>query len=74
MLETISLCSVLLRQWFGKLCQFALDSGFSNLLADTMPGHHGSVTAVGTVYLLHFDRPYSGRMQHYVRNPRVRDF
>jgi hypothetical protein len=21
------------------------------------------------VYLLHFDRPYSGRMQHYVRNP-----
>jgi len=24
------------------------------------------MTAEGTVYLLHFDRPYSGRMQHYV--------
>ena len=25
------------------------------------------MTAEGTVYLLHFDRPYKGRMQHYVR-------
>jgi hypothetical protein len=24
------------------------------------------MTAEGTVYLLHFERPYSGRMQHYI--------
>lgn len=47
-------------------CQLALDSRFSNLIADMMSGNHGSMTAEGTVYLLHFDRPYSGRMQHYV--------
>src|SRR5215472_9534358 len=29
-------------------------------------GNHCSMEADGIVYLLHFDRPYMGRMQHYV--------
>jgi len=32
-------------------------------------GHHASVTTADTevtVYLLHFDRPYKGKMRHYL--------
>jgi hypothetical protein len=35
-------------------------------MAAMFSGNHCSMTAEGTVYLLHFDRPYMGRMQHYV--------
>lgn len=29
-------------------------------------GHPGSITPEGTVYLLHFERPYRRQMQHYI--------
>ena len=28
--------------------------------------NHSFMTVEGTVYLLHFERPYSGQMQHYL--------
>jgi hypothetical protein len=34
---------------------------FSNLLAGIISGNHVSMTAEGTVYLLHFERPYKAR-------------
>jgi hypothetical protein len=49
-----------------KQCQLALDSGFSNLLTVIFRVMIGSMKAEGTVYLLHFERPYNGRSQHYL--------
>jgi predicted GIY-YIG superfamily endonuclease len=31
-----------------------------------VPGNHQSMAVEGMVYLLHFERPYHGPMQHYV--------
>ena len=46
--------------------QLALDSGVSNLLPVMTAGNHSFMAIEGTVYLLHFERPYNGPMQHYV--------
>jgi hypothetical protein len=45
--------------------QPALDNGISNLLPAVSRVIMCSMTAEGTVYLLHFDRPYKGQMRHY---------
>ena len=34
-------------------------------------GHHFRMAIEGTVYLLHFERPYNGPMQHYVSSLRL---
>jgi len=49
-----------------KQCRLALDGRFLNLLTVTVWAIICSMAAGGIVYLLHFDRPYTGRMQHYV--------
>ena len=36
------------------------------MLAGIIPGNHVSMSPEGTVYLLHFEHPYNGPMQHYV--------
>jgi predicted GIY-YIG superfamily endonuclease len=36
------------------------------LLAGIISGNHVSMSPEGTVYLLHFEHPYNGPMQHYV--------
>lgn len=46
--------------------QPALDSKLSNLIASIMSGNHVCMTTDGIVYLLYFERPYNGLMQHYV--------
>jgi hypothetical protein len=51
-------------------CQLALDCGVPNLLAAIVSGNHSSMTAEGTVYLLHFERPYRGRSRHYLGSTR----
>jgi hypothetical protein len=47
-------------------CQLTLDSVFWSLIPGIISGNHVSMTAEGTVYLLHFERPYCGHMQHYL--------
>jgi hypothetical protein len=47
-------------------CQHQLDSGFSNLIPASLQVIIRSMTAEGTVYLLHFERPYKGRSRHYL--------
>jgi hypothetical protein len=36
------------------------------LLAGIISGNHVSMSPEGTEYLLHFEHPYNGPMQHYV--------
>lgn len=43
-----------------------LAAGVSNLLPTIGVGNHVLMAVEGTVYLLHFERPYHGPMQHYV--------
>jgi predicted GIY-YIG superfamily endonuclease len=47
-------------------CQPKLDSRLSNLISTWSRVIIDSMMAEGTVYLLHFERPYHGPMQHYV--------
>jgi hypothetical protein len=47
-------------------CQFALDGRFSNLIAVIISGNHVLMADEGTVYLLHFERPYRGPSRHYL--------
>ena len=47
-------------------CQLALDVQLSNLLAVWFSAIIDSMKDEGTVYLLHFERPYNGRSQHYL--------
>lgn len=46
--------------------QPALDSQLSKLLPTVVAGNHWLMAVEGIVYLLHFERPYNGPMQHYV--------
>jgi hypothetical protein len=47
-------------------CHSDLDSRFSNLISAGSRVIIHSMTAEGTVYLLHFERPYKGRSRHYL--------
>jgi hypothetical protein len=50
-------------------CQVSLDTRRSNFAIVIGLGHHESMTNADTevtIYLLHFDRPYKGKMRHYL--------
>ena len=50
----------------SEQCQLALDSSFSNLIPAMISVIIRSMADQGTVYLLHFERPYKGRLRHYL--------
>ena len=47
-------------------CQASLDAKLSNLITVNDSGKHVFMAADGTVYLLHFERPYRGQSRHYL--------